>query len=44
MPIVYKQMKLLYKIWDKSNDPFKHEMMLILKSAMKEIEQEYSVC
>jgi hypothetical protein len=37
-PIIYKQLKLLIKIWEKSKAEDKEVMIKMMKESMKEIE------
>ena len=38
-PIIYKQLKLLIKIWEKSKDDDKDIMIGMMKASMREIEE-----
>jgi len=40
-PIVYRQVKLLKAIWEKSNAENKTEIIAVLSETLKEIEMEY---
>jgi hypothetical protein len=39
-PIVYKQLKLLIKIWEKHGGDDKEAVIKMMKESMKEIEQQ----
>ena len=38
-PVVYKQLKLILKIWEKSNDENKEMMITEIKNSLKQIEE-----